>query len=522
MLQRLVFLLLFLVACGDDPALVLDAPVAVDATPIDPRFASLASVIEAERVSSRAPGVAVALVENGELVWSAGFGTQGPQRDDQPVRATTLFRIGSVNKMLTAAAVMQLVARGEVTLDAPITTYLPDFQVSGEPGAAAITVRHLLTHTHGMLDYLAIDTGADDALLRSFLHSPFWANNMYLMAPPGRLWNYSNPGYYVAGLLVENETALPYREAMRQHLFAPLAMERTFFLGSEVLADGDYANGATVNWETGNGPRAATPDAYDNAWARPAGYAWSSVEDLARFADFLLDGNASVLPDAQRAEMQREQVDTQVLGDVIHYGFGLDVERGVMLPNGDYRAETIVGHGGDIPGFAATVVTVPRTRFAIVVLANTDGAHFPRSVAHALANFAGLPAPTTPPDVTEQPANLDRYAGSYLDPNNAGRVLVTRTGNTLSVSMPDLDAANIPYSPMLTSVSEQNFVLRIQGFNVLVTFILDAQGNGEYFRTRFFVAGRTAAPTQARVMPKLSLEALKRAEVELQRDRLGR
>lgn len=499
-----IVLLLLAAACGDDAPETPDAqPPAPDAGP-DPRFDDLAAAIEAERVALGASGVAVAVMEDGEVSWSAGFGTKAPD-SDEPTRATTLFRIGSVTKMMTATALLQLAASGDVALDAPITDYLPDFQVAGEPGASAIRVEDLLTHTHGMVDYLAIDAPpAADEELYDFLHGFFFRNNVYLMAPPGRLFNYSNPGYYTAGLLVEELAGAPYREVMRDRVFLLLGMERTYFLADEVIADGDYPSGATVDWTDGAGARVATPDAYDNAWARPAGYAWSSVLDLAAFARFVMEGAPDVLPAAELAAMQAEQVDTEELLDLRHYGYGLSVDRGLFLGAGDFREEKIVSHGGAIPGFSALVVTVPRTGFAFIVLANTDGAYFTDSLTLALEQFAGLPPSSTPPDLAEDPADLDRYVGTYFDPYNVGTVVVTRAGDALEVDMPDVDAAGVPYQPVLIPLSKQNYLLRIQGFDLPVTFILDDAGAGEYFRTRAFVARRQTTP-MPRLVPRVKL-----------------
>jgi CubicO group peptidase (beta-lactamase class C family) len=234
-------------ACGGDD----DGPPGVDAAGAadagvdaqDPRFDELGASIEAERVGFGAPGVAVAVLVDGELKWAAGFGQVGPERSD-PVQPTTLFRLASVTKMLTATALLQLVASGEVNLDAPVTDVLPGFALApSEDTASSIRVRDLLTHSTGMFDYLAIDAPGPDSDLQEVLVGPTFANSVIMMAPAGRMYNYSNPNFMVAGLIVESERGIPYRQAMHDLVFAPLGMDRTFFLPSDVLADGDYASG---------------------------------------------------------------------------------------------------------------------------------------------------------------------------------------------------------------------------------------------------------------------------------------
>ena len=113
------------------------------------RFAPLAQAVEAERIALGAAGVAVAIVENGQVTFAKGFGSKNPTAAAGPqVEPTTLFRIGSTQKALTAIALLQTVQAGAVDLDRPITSYLPTFHLAQTPEPVSqITARHLLTHT---------------------------------------------------------------------------------------------------------------------------------------------------------------------------------------------------------------------------------------------------------------------------------------------------------------------------------------------------------------------------------------
>jgi CubicO group peptidase (beta-lactamase class C family) len=138
------------------------------------RFAPLAQAVEAERVSLGVGGVAVAVVEKGRVTFARGFGSKDPTTAaGAPVEPTTLFRIGSTQKALTAIALLQTVQAGAVDLDRPITTYLPSFRLSQTPELVSqITARQLLTHTSGLHDYLEIAAAPDeatDAALGGFL-----------------------------------------------------------------------------------------------------------------------------------------------------------------------------------------------------------------------------------------------------------------------------------------------------------------------------------------------------------------
>ena len=461
----------------------------------DPRFDALIAAVEAEREDLGAPGVAVAVIEDGKVTFARGFGSKDPDAD-VPVEATTLFRIGSVNKMLTAAGLLAQVGKGTVDLDAPVTDVVPELHFDADPSwAPTIRGEHLLTHSSGMVDYLEIDTPASqqtDGALGDYLTGPF-GSVAYLMAPSGAFYNYSNPNFYLAGLMAERAAAKPYRQVMKEEVFGPLGMERTYFLGSEVLADGDYAIGKSGGFP--GIPDTIYPDTYDNAWARPAGYASSSVLDLAKFVAFLLDGDDAVMPQALVDDMQSSRINTLEYGDLVHYGYGLTVNDGVFLGGPDqFRAMKMVNHGGAIPGFAALVAYVPSLRFGFIALASADGATFVQSLVTALTTLAPLPEPSAPPDLTVDPATFGALEGTYQDDFNAGPIIVTKVGDTLEVSLPAVDQAGIPYDPVLTPYAPNSFYLGIQGTTLPVTFIPDDGGVYRYFRTRAFVGIRPSAP----------------------------
>jgi CubicO group peptidase (beta-lactamase class C family) len=460
--------------------------------PIPERFAELAQSFEAERIALGAPGAAIAVIEGGEVSFARGFGSKHPNEND-PVRATTLFRIGSVTKVLTAIVVLQLVAEGRISLDDPLTEALPGFAFAQDPSwAPSITVRHLLTHASGMVDYAVAEVPPDqqlDSALESYLYGEF-AEIAYLMAPAGRMWNYSNPNFYVAGLVAEKERGEPYRSLMRERLFAPLGMDRTFFLPSEALEDGDFAFAASRNM-AGN-PIVVAPDDYDNAWARPAGFAFSSVLDLAKLVAFIDRGDESVLPAAEWEALASPQIDTKNFFDLEHYGYGLIVSDGAFFggPN-EFRRLRIITHGGAIQGHSAEIWWLPSLDLGLVTLASTDGAYFRDALITAIRTLVTLPPADPPPVFTPDPSvYAEKYAGTYRDDFNVGTVVVSTSAASLLVSMPDLDRFGVPYEPELVHFGPDNFLLSVQGFNLPLTFILDDDGRAEFLRTRPFVAKR--------------------------------
>jgi len=466
--------------------------------PYSRRYQPLIDAIKKEMSSLDIPGAAVAVVEAGEITLTAGLGSKHPYRHDQ-VQPSTLFRIGSVTKMLTAIGLLQMVEQGFVDLNAPVTDYLPDFSFAYDPNwAPSIKVRNLLTHTSAMKDFFEMETPGykdDEALLKYFsgpyAQSPF----AYLMAPAGRMFNYTNPGYMLAGLVTEVASGTYYRHYLRENVFAPLGMARTFFLPEEVIVDGDFAYGKTLHWVTGE-PFVVDPNSYDNGWGRPAGLAFSNVLDLAQVVKFLRAGQPDVLTDEMRIAMQEPQMDMEVFLDLIHYGYGLIVqEAGFYHPTApNFYRMRVASHGGDVYGFSADLYYVPDLDFGFVALTNASYSHLDVSFTTALTTLCKMPAPSSIPDLSMTSADYARYPGQYFDPFNAGDIIVTLNSGQLFVEIPTFDEIGLLYSGTLLPNTPNNFILYLYGltqfdaYPLQVTFILDNEGKSEYFRTRSFVA----------------------------------
>jgi len=463
---------------------------------IPQKYQAFASAFDQERQQLGVPGAAVAIIERGEVTFSHGFGTKGPN-SHEPVDADTLFRIGSMTKALTATTLLGLVDAGAFSLDARLLSVVPDVAINDPDNLSTLTFRQLLSHQSGLFDYLAVDGPKDDGALSHFLTSQDYAANEYFMAPPGSFYNYSNPDYYLAGLALERALGVPYRQAVTDRVLLPLGMTRTFFLPSEVIADGNFMDGKSTNAD--GSPWVVKPDSYDNAWGRPAGFAYSSVVDYAKFVQFLYAGNAAVLSDAEREEMQSPQVNTLDLGgadtSLKSYGLGLMLLEKFHVGQSAY-AMKLVSHGGNIPGFSSMFYLVPETGSAIVWFADADSVAFSTSMVVALNSFAGLANPTAwpPPGIAVDTSLFPAYAGTYDDPHVAGTINVTASGATLSVAFPQFDASNVVYEHKLQPTSKDNFIVTVDGQPYPLTFITDSTGAYVWMRTRLTVGKRVASP----------------------------
>jgi hypothetical protein len=170
----------------------------------------------------------------------------------------------------------------------------------------------------------------------------------------------------------------------------------------------------------------------------------------------------------------------------------LFVDDGYFFDDG-FRQVSIVQHGGDINGFSADLITVPSTGSALIVLANADYAHFYDTHRFALAQYANLPAPVSPPDLRVDAGTFPALAGNYQDDFNIGRMTITANALDLGIALPDLDAAGVPYGKTLVPLAPDNFALTIDGYETQITFIRDSAGRPEMIRERFFVAKRATS-----------------------------
>ncbi len=471
------------------------------------RYDRIAGFFEDERAQIGAEGVAWAVLVDGEIRFA---GADGMADDDREMQPTTLMRSGSTLKMQTAAMALTQVDAGVLSLDDRISDVLPDFSMAVQPGVAEeATLHQLLSHQGGFYDYTPIDGPSGDNALYNHAHNVF-ASSYYMLAPPGSFYNYSNPNFSMAGLMAQEAAGVPYAELMDEALWTPLCMDRSFLDGDAVRDDGDFARATTTDWETGIGTVRVGPRSYHHGFAAPAGFAWTSVLDQLHFAKLLLEGHPDVLPADSAAQLTAEQVDLREgPPGRAFYGYGVAMVPGYQ-DGIQYRDARLWQHSGAIPGYAANLMVLPDHGVAVAVLSNTDGATFTGAMLDTLNELVDLPTGTAP-DPGIDVADFDTYAGTYDDPFNVGRfeIGVDAEAEVLTLSAPDLDALSIPYGDTLTPVSEGNFILEVQGFQLLLSFLDDdsdgAGAESHWARTRIFVLERED-PISAQRAPAPALD----------------
>lgn len=463
-----------------------------------PRSIAVAQADPAERVdacirsemSSRGiHGAQVAVMRRGEMVFERAYGRKHRDRPDA-VNIRTQFRIGSTTKALTAFAILQQVDAGRLDLDAPITTYLDGFELA-EPGqAAAITLRHLLTHASGLHDTSAFDEtdlfGPTDPGAMGRWVAEQRGQAPY--APPGRFWNYSSANYMYAGHILERVTGQSYPDYMDEHVFGPAGMADSTLHAEEAVTRGNFAYGHYNNPFSGRLEIYSLNEA--NNWARhPTGYANATAGDLVRFAQLMMESGGALLSPASATAMQTRQQFRDLHQDQ-YYGLGTFVEY--------FQGQEMVHHDGGAWGWSATLKWIPAAGVAVATTSNSGGGLLSSATSCALNAYVAPGEPRT------TPCRLDRQWWSSLVGTYHGS-LNTGAAWTFQVSRPAADG-NLQLLLVREGAADSVYELT-QDCNLwvgsgrgsfqagslgMVTFIEDPVEPGRvWLRHRFFVAGRT-------------------------------
>jgi CubicO group peptidase (beta-lactamase class C family) len=343
-------------------ALVPMAGAAAPPAATDPDFAAIDGFVEAERQAQGIPGVALGIVHDGEIVHLQGFGRA--DGSGRPVTPTSLFQVNSVAKSFTATAVMQLVERGKIEVDAPVQRYLPSFRVADATASAQITVGHLLTHTSGISSSSRLESDAafsTDVTEEALGNAVASLRSEQLFSAPGAAYDYSNFGYATLGLVVQKVSGQPFDAYMREHIFNPLGMAQTrmFARGDEAPAD------AVAGHRFWFGVPVAADVPYPRG-LRPAGGMLSSAADMSRFlAAYLAGGEYAggrILSAASIEQIEAPYAPEGVRDASIGLGWHIGPANGMQ----------VVQMNGDAPNFHANILLVPDESWGVVLLENAE------------------------------------------------------------------------------------------------------------------------------------------------------
>jgi D-alanyl-D-alanine carboxypeptidase len=368
---------------------------------------TVSSILE-QSYAPDGPGASVIVVKDGKVLFRGARGMANVELGS-PLQPQSVFRIGSVTKQFTGAAILLLAHEGKLSLSDPLTKFIPDFPTQGHN----VTVQHLLSHTSGIKNYTEIPEWAPtmrmdltvDQLINVFKDKPF-------DFAPGEQWKYDNSGYVLLGSIIERVSGQSYADFMRTRIFDPLGMKQTRVdVSVDIVAD--RAEGYAKQ-----GDHWVNADFLSMTQPYSAGDLISSVDDLARW-NAAIENNEILTQELwKRATTSFALAD----GAPTQYGAGWFMGRVGNLAS--------VEHGGGINGFNAYVLRVPSKHLYVAVLANAAP---PSTPAQQLALNLAASALGISLDTPEAPVSqkiLNQYVGNYaVEPSKTRRI--TLVGNRL-------------------------------------------------------------------------------------------
>jgi D-alanyl-D-alanine carboxypeptidase len=303
--------------------------------------------IKAQMEQHRIPGIALRIIQDGKVSKTATYGSANLELN-VPVKAETVFEIGSITKQFTAAGILLLAQDGKLSVADPISKHLKNTPASW----TNITIRHLLSHTSGIKSYTGL-TGFE--LTRHLTQEQFIRaiGEHPLEFQPGESWKYCNAGFSLLGYVIENVSGKKYWDFISERLFRPLEMTATRDRRPRDIIPNRAAGYEQTNHVWINRD-------YDLTDVFAAGAIASNIDDLTKW-NAALDGNAIVNAASKEQMWTATKLNN---GKATKYGFGWFIEM--------VEGHRNVGHGGATSGFSASIQRFPNDKLAVILLSNTD------------------------------------------------------------------------------------------------------------------------------------------------------
>jgi D-alanyl-D-alanine carboxypeptidase len=386
-------------------------------------FADTAHALLTAVYRADGPGAAVIVSTDGTVLYHDAVGMADLELA-VPLDADHVFRLGSITKQFTAAGILALADDGQLSLDDPITRFVPAFPSNG------ITIHHLLNHTSGIPSYTSLHGYLHDGRMRNDLDTSALLN-VFADEPrdfaPGADWGYSNSGYALLGAAIESITGLPWHEFLSRRFFDPLELTSIGAFRHETIVRGRARGYHGRHDALINAPWISMSQAH------AASALYGTVADVDRWQRALHGGR--VISDDMLARMLTTDPRARGVRGGIDYGYGAMIDT--------VRGRPAVSHSGGIHGFASYALWIVDARLSIVVLSNHSSAEVtPATVARRLAAWAlGDPYPVDAPPVPVPASVLASLSGVYeADDGDVielsvrdGALMATRAGRSTVV-----------------------------------------------------------------------------------------
>jgi CubicO group peptidase (beta-lactamase class C family) len=300
-----------------------------------------------------APGASVTVIQNGKVLLAKGYGLANVE-EKIPCTPESNFRLASLTKQFTAMSTLILADHKKLSLDEPLTAFFPEFPSYGKQ----ITVRHLLGHTSGLIDYEdVIPAGTTIPVLdRDVLRLLLKQDKTYF--PPGSKFRYSNSGYSLLSLIVEVRSGMPFAQFLKKNIFQPLEMNHSlaYEQGFSIIPNRAYGYSAS-------GKGFSRTDQSHTSSVLGDGGIYSSVSDLFKWDQALY---TTKLVSAKWLKLAFTPGSWPTDFPNSHYGFGWFI--------GNYRGLKEIWHYGETRGFTTRIARFPEKKFALVILTNRNDA----------------------------------------------------------------------------------------------------------------------------------------------------
>ncbi len=361
--------------------------------------------------TKESPGIAVLVARDGNVLYRKGFGYADIKNKIQ-VTPDTKFRIGSVTKQFTAAAILKLQENSQLSIDDKLTKFLPDF-----PRADEVTVHQLLTHTSGIHSYtgksdfidMVAKTITPDSLIRYFKNDPYDFN-------PGEKMIYNNSAYFLLGYIISKVSGKPYETYLKETFFDPLGMKNT----------GVHYAGIKLEHEakgySKNNDKFEEALNWDMSWAGGAGAMYSTVDDLLKWNQALHSGKV----------LNEKSFTAAITPTVLKTGEQPSMKYGYGLGLNNYRGADIIGHSGGLHGFLTQLTYFPKEKITVVMFTNTSTPEInfdPNKIAEAFI-WPTLDKQNSFSESTFKPKNLQQYTGRF-EIANVGVMTITTADDKL-------------------------------------------------------------------------------------------
>lgn len=367
-----------------------DVPVPSSEKLIDEYYNSL--------TAKKDPGVAVLVARDGEVLYRKGFGYADIE-NKVLVTPDTKFRVGSVTKQFTAAAILKLQENNLLSVNDKLSKFIPDF-----PRGDEVTIYMLLTHSSGIHSYTnnpgflskVTTTITPDSLVNAIKKDPYDFN-------PGEKMLYNNSGYFLLGYIISKVSGKPYDVFLKENFFDPLHMNNTGIHYAGIKLENEakgygFINGAykpALNW--------------DMSWAGGAGAIYSTVDDLLKWNQALYGGKV----------LKKESLDAALTPAVLKNGAEPSMRYGFGLGLAKYRGMDVISHSGGLHGFLTQLSYYPKEKMTVVMFTNTSEPQVnfnPEKIGEAFL-WDKMDKQTSYTETPIKPGDLQKYVGRYELPN---------------------------------------------------------------------------------------------------------